>query len=474
MALSSPGIGSGLDVNSLVAQLMAIERRPLTRLDQQEATFQAQISAYGSVKGALSSLQSAAAALVNPATMRALKTTVADSTLLTATVGASAVIGSYAMEATTLAQAHKLKSASFSSPTTVVGSGAITIAFGAYADSVNGTGIFTLNPDKAAKTVTLGSSQSTLAGIRDAINAAGVGVAATILNDGTGHRLVLSSQDTGLVNQLKITASDDDATHSDNTGLSQLVYDGTVGLANLTKAQAAQNAALTIDGIAVSQASNTLTDAIQGVTLTVLKTNLGSPTRLTVVRDNAVAQSAVEGFVKAANDTLATVKTLSAYNATTKQAAILQADATVRAIQTALRRALTQPLTAASGGLTTLSDIGLSFQKDGTLTLERAKLQTVIADPTKDLATFFAAVQIDTVAGNLLRASGTVTTRTEGIARSITDLTQHRDVLTQRLTRVEARLRAQFSALDTALGQLRATSDFLTQQLSRLPTTSSR
>jgi len=389
MALSSPGIGSNLDVNSIITQLMALEGRAVTALDTKEASYQAKLTAYGSLKGALSSFQSAVQALSTPAKFTASKASVADATVLSASAGSSAAAGSYGIEVTALAQAQKLKTGStFAAASSTLGSGSLTIQFGTYS-----AGTFTANPAKDSKTITVSAGQNSLAGVRDAINAANAGVSASIVNDGSGNRLVISSKDSGSANALRITATDDDGNHIDNAGLSQLIYDAsTGGNSNLAQTQVAQNATAIIDGITVSKASNTVTDVIEGVTLTLLKTNSGSPTTLTVARDTASVKSAVESFVKAYNDASKVLKDLSAYDAATKKGAILQGDSTVRTIQSQLRSVLNTALTTAGGGLTTLSEIGVNFQKNGTLALNSAKLQAVMDDPAKDISTLFAAV----------------------------------------------------------------------------------
>jgi len=388
MAISAPGIGSNLDVNGIISQLMALERRPLTGLDTKEAKYQAQLTAYGSLKGALSSFQSAVAALANPAKFSAVTASLADTTVATASASSAAAAGSYSVEVQTLAQAHKLKSANFVATSTTVGSGTLTIQFGTYSG-----GVFTLNADKATGTVTIGSSQSSLAGVRDAINAANVGVSASIINDGTGNRLVVASKDSGIANALKITVADDDLANTDNAGLSQLAYDAsTGGTMNLTQTVAAQNAAVVIDGISISKASNILTDAIEGVTLNLLKANTPATTTLTVARDTAGTQAAVQSFIKAYNDLNKTVTDLSKYDAANKRASTLTGDATVRSLQAQLRGAFNTALTTAGGGLSTLADIGITFQKDGTLKLDSAKLTTALGDATKDVSTLFAAV----------------------------------------------------------------------------------
>ena len=389
MTISSPGIGSSLDVNSIITQLMALEGRSVTALDTKEASYQAKLTAYGSLKGALSSFQLAVQALATPAKFTANKASIADATVVSASAGSSAAAGSYGIEVTALAQAQKLKTSStFTAGSSTLGSGTLTIRFGTYS-----AGTFTPNADKDTKTIAVAAGQNSLSGVRDAINAANVGVSASIVNDGSGNRLVISSKDTGTANALKITVADDDSNNTDNAGLSQLAYDAsTGGTANLSQTQAAQNAAAIVDGITVSKASNSFSDVIEGVTLTLLKTNAGAPTTLTVARDTGSIKSAVESFVKAYNDASKVLKDLSAYDAATKKGAILQGDSTVRSIQSQLRAVLNGALTTAGGGLTALSDIGVTFQKDGTLALNSTRLQQAMDDPAKDIATLFAAV----------------------------------------------------------------------------------
>ena len=386
--LSSPGIGSGLDINGIVKQLMAVEQRPLASLDSKEAKQQTQLTAFGSLKGALSSFQSSLAALANPAKYTAIAASIADNTLANVSATSTAGTGSHSVEIQTLAQSHKLKSANFATTGTTVGSGTLTLQFGTYSG-----GTFTLNPDKAAQSITIASGNASLAGIRDAINQANAGVSASIVNDGTGNRLVIASKDTGLSNALKITTTDDDANNIDNAGLSQLVYDAsTGGTTNLIQTVAASNATLVVDGISISKASNKITDAIEGVTLDLLKTNLGSTTTLNLSRDTASIQGAVTSFVKAYNDLNKTIVDLSKYDAATKRASILTGDSTIRSIQTQLRNAISAPLTTAGGGLSLLSEAGISFQVDGTLKLDSTKLSKVMSDSTKDVSTLFASI----------------------------------------------------------------------------------
>ncbi|MBX3616143.1 flagellar filament capping protein FliD [Nitrosomonas sp.] len=386
--LSSPGIGSGLDINGIVSQIMTAESQPLTALDSKEAKQQTQLTAFGSLKGALSSFQGSLTALSSPAKFTAMTASIADNTLANVSATSAAAIGNHSVEIQALAQAQKLKSANFSTTDATIGSGVLTIQFGTYSG-----GSFVLNPEKSAESITISSGNSSLAGIRDAINQAKAGVTASIINDGSGNRLVIASNETGLSNALKITTSDNDLNNTDNAGLSQLAYDvSTGGTTNMTETVAASNASLVIDGIAINKASNTITDAIEGVTLDLLKANAGTTTTLNLTRDTAGINSAISAFVKAYNDLNKTIVDVSKYDAATKKASILTGDSTVRSVQTQIRQAISDPLTSAGGGLSLLSEVGVSFQADGTLKFDSSKLTQVLSDPTKDVSTLFASV----------------------------------------------------------------------------------
>jgi flagellar hook-associated protein 2 len=392
MGISAPGVGSNLDVNSIVSQLMAVERRPLTLLAQREADYQAKLSAFGTLKGALSAFQTAMQGLADGTKFQAATASAADASVLTATANGKVVPGSYSVEVQQLAQQQKIHSDGFASTSSAVGSGTLTIQYGTYDSGAN---TFTLNSEKTAQTVTIDPSSNTLSGVRDVINAANIGVSATIINDGTSDRLVVTGKDTGAVNSFRITASDDDGANLDTAGLSRVAFDPTAAMGsgkNLTQVQAAQDAKLEIDGIAISKLSNTITDAIEGVTLNLLKTNTGSPTMLNVARDSAGVKASVEAFVKSFNSVNQTLTGLSAYNAATGQGAILQGDSATMSIQSWIRSTLSASVSGISdsaGSITSLSQIGVAFQKDGTLALDSVKLQTALDNNFDDIAGLF-------------------------------------------------------------------------------------
>ncbi len=403
--LASPGLGSGLDVNAIVSKLMAVESAPLTALAAKEASHQARITAFGTLKGGLSALQSALSGLLDARSMKTTTASVADSTLASATAGSAAVPGTYSLKVLTLAQAHKIASTGVASVNDAVGSGTLTFSFGSF----DGT-TFTANADAPSKSVTIPPGQNTLAGIRDAVNAAGIGVTATIVNDGSaaGNRLVFSAVATGAAHSLKISVADDDATHTDTSGLSSLAYDPAAAAGagrNMEQKVAAQNASLTIDGIAISKASNTITDAIQGVTLNLVKANPDTTTTLTVASDTSGAAKSVAAFVKAFNDLQASITSLTRYDVANRKAAILTGDSAPRIAQSQLRAILGQTLSGAGLTLTALSQAGVSFKADGTLNLDTSKLNAAIASDASGVARLFAAV--GTASDSLVSVTGT-------------------------------------------------------------------
>lgn len=396
MGLSSPGIGSNLDVNGIISKLMSIEAQPLQRLNTLEASYQTQLSAYGNLSGALSSFQTAVSGLTSMSKFQNLLATPADSTIMTASATSSAVAGTYAVNVTALAQAQTLQATGQTTTTATIGSGAsttLTFQFGTIAGTLAG-GVyapgttFTQDASQASGTVTIDSTNNSLQGIRDAINKANIGVSATIVNDGsaTPNRLVLTSSKTGATSSMKIAVA------GDATVQGLLAYDPTAAVGagqNMNQSAAAQSVAATINGVAVTSATNMVTGAIQGVTLNLAKTGT---TSLNVARDTGSVTAAVNTFVKAYNDINTTLVSLSSYNASTKQAGPLLGDSTVQTIQSLIRRTLSSSLTGLSGSLTTLSQIGVSFQKDGSLALDSSKLQNAITNNFGDIAGLFAAV----------------------------------------------------------------------------------
>lgn len=392
MAISSPGIGSNLDVNGIISKLMQVESQPLTTLARKEASYQAKLSAFGNLSGALASFQTALGSLNSPAMFQSLNATAADSTIFSAAATSQAVAGNYSVNVTQLAQAQTISSAGQADVTAAIGSGAATtlsfqfgtISGGTLTAGVYSGATFSQDANQPTGAVTIDSSNNSLQGIRDAVNAANIGVTATIVADGSAvpNHLVFTASKTGAPSSMKISVSGDASINS------LLAYDP-AGTQNMTQSSAAQSAALTVNGIAVSSASNTVSGAIQGVTLNLAKIGASN---LTVARNTASVESGVNAFVKAYNDLNTALKNLAGYDAATKRGGPLLGDSTALIIQTQVRRVLSTSLAGVNGSLTTLSQIGVSFQKDGTLALDAAKLKTALTNNFSDIAKLFASM----------------------------------------------------------------------------------
>ena len=385
---------SGLDVNSIVTQLMQVERQPLQVMARKQSALQSKISAYGALKGAYSAIGDAAAKLANPAAFKAVAVSTSDATNVNASSSAGAVAGSYSIEVTQLAQAQKLASTTFASTDSSVGTGTLTIQLGTFA-----SGSFTPNDSQPAVAVSISAGQSTLTGVRDAINAANAGVRASIVNDGTGFRLAIGSGSTGSANSLRITVADDDSTHTDTSGLSQLAYDPAAAAGagkNLAQTAAAQDALLKIDGISVTKPANLVDDAISGVSLTLAKLTSGTPVTVTVVPDPAQVKNGLDTLVAAYNSFQSSIRNLTGFNAQTRTGGLLSGDATARELMTTLKSALTSVIPGLSGSPSSLTQIGLSFQQNGSLALDTAVFNKQFSNPNVNLAPLFAATGVTT------------------------------------------------------------------------------
>ena len=450
----SPGIGSGLDIDGLVTQLVAAEAAPPNlRLDRKEAVAQAELSAFGSLKSALSAFRDALEPLSELSKFQGRITSSSDELLLTASANADSVQGSYNIEVSQLAQTHKLSSQFYTGPDAAVGHGTLTISVGT--DAFN---------------VVIDSGANTLADIRDAINDSNdnTGVRATIVNSNDGSHLVLSSVDTGAANALTVTAAGGDG------GLDSLAYDVGGGVENLTELEAALDAEILIDGLSFSSSTNTIADAIDGVTLDLYAAAPGIATELTVDYDESGATDAVRAFVDAYNELVAKFTEFSSYDAETGASGPLFGDSTLRFVSSELRREMGVGTDGLNGPVNSLLDIGISIQLDGTLEVDAEKLDAQLDGEFDEIGKLFSseegyASRLDAILGRYLDAGGQLEVRTDGLQESIDDITEQREALSERLVAVETRLRAQFNALDSLVSQLSSTSAFLAQQLVNLP-----
>ena len=385
---SSTG-ASGLAIDAIVTGLMNVEKQPLTKIQTQISSYNTKLSAYGTLKSGLSTFQAAVDKLSTAAKFTAQSATLSDGSSIAATADGTAANGSYSISVTQLAASQKLATSAYASATDIVGTGTLNISFGTYTAS---PASFTANADKQALSITIDSTNNTLSGIRDAINAKNASVTASIVNDGSGNRLVITSKDTGAVNSLKIDVTDTDGNSTDGSGLSALAYNplGSAGTGkNMTQLIAAQNALLTVDGLAISKANNSFNDVIQGVTLN-LKSITSTDTKLEVATDKDSIQASVQGFVDAYNKLNNSLRDLTKFveGGSTSNGPLL-GDSTTRDIMVKMKTMLARPSTTATT-FRTLSDIGIKSGDNGVLTLDTARLTTALSTNSTDVAKLFA------------------------------------------------------------------------------------
>lgn len=453
--IQANGIGSGLDINSLVSQLVAAEGAPhQQRIMRHEVQVTTQLSALGTFKGAMAAFKSALEPLKSVEAFQTRKATSGDTDYFAVAAGADAVAGHYDVEVVDLARAHQLASGAFAEGSSAyVGRGTLTIAVGGESFDV------TINEDAA-----------TLADVRDAINSAtgNKGVQATILNGAEGARLVLTSDETGAEHAIEVSASGGDG------GLDQLVYDAD-GVQNLAEVQAAQNARIRIATFEIESSTNTFTDAIDGVTITAKKeSEAGETFSLDIAFDRASVESKITKFVTEYNNMQAQLSNLGKYDAETKTAGPLLGDPLLRGVQTDMRRGISDPVEGIAGDYTTLASIGIKTTLSGQLEIDKEKLTAALDADAEAIAQLFGSdkgvgARMYTQMEERLAADGDIEIRTKRLNDDIKTIGEDKEALALRMETIEARYRRQFTALDTLLSKMQSTSSYLAQQLSNLP-----
>lgn len=452
MAITTSGIGSGIDIESLVTQLIAAEGQPASnRINKKEATWTADLSAYGSLKSALSSFQSAVKSLNDPADFLGRTSTSSNTEVFSATADETAVPGKYDIEVIQLAESAKSRSGNFTSADEVVGTGSLAISLG----------------DKTFN-ISVDNNNNTLAGLRDAINAASdnPGLTASIINVDGGSRLVLTSDKLGSANTISIAVSDDDGSPVDNAGLSRLATE------NLTTVQAAQDAIINVDNQPVTRGSNSFSDVISGVKFTLDSALPGTVESLSIGLDKGALIKNVNSFVKAYNSLADTMANLSSYNADTGAAGTLLGDSALRGVQSQIRQTLTSSISGL--GFDSLVAIGITTNDKGNLEVDAGKLDEVMTADYTAVSQLFSsenglAKSLDSVLERYISSDGILTARQDGLQSNIDSLDGDREQLNRRLASLDSRYRAQFSAMDILVAQLQSLGDYMTQQLSSLP-----
>jgi flagellar hook-associated protein 2 len=468
--ITSAGLGSGLDVNSIVDQLVALERKPIEKLQASAAGIQSKLSSFGLLQSYLTNLHDAADKLAQARTWWQTAAVSADAGAVGAASSATAAPGSYLVEVSQLAQAQSLSSKAFTGSTATVGSGTLRIELGAWAAD-----LLAFTPGSAAAIDIVVGAADTLAAIRDKINAAKAGVSASIVNDGTGARLVLRASATGVEHAVRVTATDDDGNATDAAGLSALTYDPPNGTGRMTQDMVAKDAAAKVNGLSIASASNTLSGVIDGVTLTLSKvTTAAVDVKVTQATD--VMKKAVADFAKAYNDVQKYIADQTRYDPDSKNAAALQGDASTLTVQRQLRAAL-QGVSSASAVFNRLSSLGLEVQRDGSLKIDDAKLADAMATQLDEVSRAFAfdggesgahgfAVTLARLAEQMTESDGVVTRHTEALRERIKRNEKDQDRLEDRVAATRDRLLRQYTALDVQMAKLNGLSNYVTQQMS--------
>jgi flagellar hook-associated protein 2 len=436
--ITSTGIGSGLNIGAIVSALTASFGAAQTaQLTNQQSSLDSQVSAYGTFTSALDTLKLALPPLEDAGQLAGFSATVADKTIATATTTPNAVAGQYSLQVNNLAT-----SATLTSQPVVAGNAAAV-----------GTGTLTIAVGSASMAITIDSTNSSLAGIAAAINSASnnPGVSASIITTTAGSRLVLAGTTTGAANAITVTPSGGDG------GLSSLAF---------TQTRAAQDASFSINGFAATSASNVVGSAITGVTLNLQQASAANtPTTLTISPDTSSAQASIDKFVTALNGVLSSIQTLTGFNPSTNTAGPLNGNATLEAFQNQLQNILGK-VTNGSGGVKSLTDLGVTAGTDGTYATDDTKLGNALSASLSSIGNLLGgsngiATQISNLVDGYTKPGGLLDSINQGLQTGLTSVSQQQTALSAQLAAYSARLTAEYNAMDTAVAALKQTQTFL-------------
>lgn len=458
MTISSTGVGSGLDVKSIVSQLVAIEKQPLQQLQTKAATFQTQLSLYGKIKSQASALGDAAALLAGASGWNTQKSASSNAAAVGVTAGTAAVAGALSVEVQQLARAQSAASLGVAAGMPVGATGDLNIELGIWSEDA--TPVF--SPGTSVL-VTIDAAD-TVSDIAGKINAANASVTATVLRDGANERLVIRSSTTGVDAGFRLNTPAE-------PGLAMLGFTNPSDGAAFV-GQTALNAKVKINGVNVVSATNKMVDVVPGVTLQLNQVTT-APAEITVENDLDVVQKNIQSFVDAYNTLNQTLADATKYTAATKTGGVLQGDSTTMGLQNALRAMLGS--TSVGSTFSRLSDVGVERQTDGSLKINATKLtsaqqelpnlKNLFATDNSDTTTNGFGLKVRDFARGLVAFDGLVTNKSTALQGAISRNSKDQDRVTDRATRVESQLFKQYSALDAQMAQMNALSSYVTAQL---------
>ncbi|MGE4124617.1 MAG: flagellar filament capping protein FliD [Pusillimonas sp.] len=461
MAISSIGVGSGLPLQELLTDLRTNESQVLNTISARQKTEQSRVSAYGTIKSAVETLQTSSRNLAKAETFGAMKATV-NGDGVSASVDATAIAGNYAVKVETLATSQSLVTSGAASRTDAIGTGGeITLTLG----------------DGSTKTLDLTGGDTSVNGLIAAINSdESLGVQATVINDGdpaNPYRLMLTATGTGTdaaVTKIEV---------SGNTDLANLLnFDAASTDPQPVSEQAATNAKISINGIDITSQTNTIEDVIEGVTLTLNTADPAQTINLSVSRDDSAASKAITNFVNAYNALQGTVRSLTSYNTETQQGSTLTGDAVARRVQEQVRGILS--VSAPDGDIRSLADLGIEFNyQNGELTLDNAKLSEALKNNLSDVTGFLngsggITERMGQITGDLLSARGPINSASNGASETVKELARQYETTSLRIDERMATYQKQFAALDSMIAQMNSVSSYLTTQLAGLESLSSQ
>jgi flagellar hook-associated protein 2 len=478
--ISSIGIGSGLDVESIVTQLVALEKQPLTTLTAQATTITSQVTAMADVKSKFASLADVATRISAASAWVARTAASSNTSAATISVTSSAAATSFTLDVDALATKQSVSSPAVTAGS-YVGEGTMTFRLGTWSG-----GAFSAASGSADISVTA-TATDTVATLAAKINAANPGVVATAFFDGTQDRLLLASKSTGAAAGFRVQVTDTgDSINTDNAGLSRFAFDPETGAFGMASAGITttygQDAKARINGLAVTSSTNTLTGNMAGVTVELKATTttgygtgseVKNPATMSISEDVTVAVKNIGDFVTAYNNLYKALADLTKYDAATKTASLFQGDSTVLGMQSVLRSM--QQSVSVGSAYSTLSSVGVERQLDGSLTMNTAKLSTA-ANNGSELQKLFTtnnsenvtngfALKFASFASGALASSGAVSNKEKALQSKLDVNTKEQTKVNDRAAATEARLRKTYSALDTKMASLNALSTYVSQQV---------
>lgn len=439
---SVSGLVSGIDYNSMIEQLVELERRPIAVKEERQEAYEKKISKYGELSSLLETLQTSAEGLKSRAGFYARAAEAGDASVCNVTASSLASEGNYQLEITQLAQAHRIASSAVEAGDAAVASGSGNFSFRV--------------GDGDAITVAVDGT-TTLEGLAAAVNTATDQADASVIHDGTGYRLVLKSRLPGAENAIEVTEN------ATSLGLPTGPVSGGQQL------QAAQDAVFTIDGLAMTRGTNTVEGAVEGVSITLKTTGTSS---LSVTNDTAAIREKITAFVDACNAVVTMVSSNVAYDADAGTASAFTGESTARDIVNRLQSILGTRVTGLSEGLHVFSQIGIKTGSDGTLTIDQAVLEETLASDLEGVSDLFNAAgglavsvhdYVDQVTDTI---SGSITTRTKGLDAIVSRLADEIDQAEARLEETEEDLVARFAKLEAIMSEYSSQASYITSLFS--------